>query len=64
MQKTQEMRVKSLGQEDPPVKNDIFHRIRTKKKKCKKAKWFSQKALQTAEKIIKVKGKRKRERYI
>ena len=65
MQKTQEMRVQSLGQEDPPVKNDIFHRIRTKKKKkCKKAKWFSQKALQTAEKIIKVKGKGKRERYI
>ena len=47
-----------------PCKNDIFHRTRTKKKKCKKAKWLSEKALQTAEKRIKVKGKGKRERYI
>ena len=30
-----------------------------KKKKCKKAKWWSQKVLQTAEQIRKVKGKGK-----
>ena len=34
-----------------------------KKKKCKKAKWWSQKVLQIAEKKIKVKGKGESERY-
>ena len=34
-----------------------------KKKKCKKVKWLSEKALQTAEKRIEVKGKGKRKRY-
>ena len=34
-----------------------------KKKKCKKAKWLSEEALQIAEKRRKVKGKGKRERY-
>ena len=34
-----------------------------KKKKCKKAKWLSEEALQTAEKRRKVKGKGERERY-
>ena len=34
-----------------------------KKKKCKKAKWFSEEALQIAEKRRKVKGKGERERY-
>ena len=34
-----------------------------KKKKCKKAKWLSEKALQIAEKKRQVKGKRERERY-
>ena len=34
-----------------------------KKKKCKKAKWLSQEALQIAEKRREVKGKRERERY-
>ena len=34
-----------------------------KKKKCKKAKWLSEEALQTAEKRGKVKGKGKRKRY-
>ena len=34
-----------------------------KKKKCKKAKWLSEEALQTAEKRRKVKGKGKRKRY-
>ena len=35
-----------------------------KKKKCKKAKWLSEKALQTAEKRSEVKGKGEQERYI
>ena len=35
-----------------------------KKKKCKKAKWLSEKALQIAEKRRKDKGKEKKERYI
>ena len=35
-----------------------------KKKKCKKAKWLSEQALQIAEKRRKDKGKEKKERYI
>ena len=35
----------------------------TKKKKCKKAKWLSEEALQTAEKRKEVKGKREKGRY-
>ena len=35
-----------------------------KKKKCKKAKWLSEEALQIAEKRREAKGKGKRERYI
>ena len=34
-----------------------------KKKKCKKAKWLSEKALQTAEKKREAKGKAEKERY-
>ena len=34
-----------------------------KKKKCKKAKWLSEEALQIAEKRREVKGKGERERY-
>ena len=34
-----------------------------KKEKCKKAKWLSEEALQTAEKRREVKGKREKERY-
>ena len=34
-----------------------------KKKKCKKAKWLSEEALQTAEKRKEVKGKREKGRY-
>ena len=36
----------------------------TQKKKCKKAKWLSEEALQIAEKRREAKGKGKRERYI
>ena len=35
----------------------------SKKKKCKKAKWLSDKALQIAEKRRRAKGKREKERY-
>ena len=35
-----------------------------KEKKCKKAKWLSEEALQIAEKRREVKGKGKKERYI
>ena len=35
----------------------------SKKKKCKKAKWLSKKALQIAEEKREVKGKEERERY-
>ena len=35
----------------------------SKKKKCKKAKWLSEKSLQIAEKRREVKGKGERERY-
>ena len=35
-----------------------------KKKKCKKAKWLSEEALQIAEKRIEAKGKGEKERYI
>ena len=34
-----------------------------KKKKCKKAKWLSEEALQIAEKSREVKGKGEKERY-
>ena len=34
-----------------------------KKKKCKKAKWLSEEALQTAEKRKEAKGKGEKERY-
>ena len=34
-----------------------------KKKKCKKGKWLPEEALQIAEKIREVKGKREKERY-
>ena len=34
-----------------------------KKKKCKKAKWLSEEALQIAEKIREAKGKGEKERY-
>ena len=35
----------------------------SKKKKCKKAKWLSEEALQIAEKRIEAKGKGEKERY-
>ena len=38
-------------------------KIISKKKKCKKAKWLSEEALQRAEKRREAKGKREKERY-
>ena len=38
-------------------------KIISKKKKCKKAKWLSEAALQTAVKRREAKGKREKERY-
>ena len=50
-----------------PEVRDIVHGavIKTipKKKKCKKPKWFSEEALQRAEKRREAKGKREKERY-
>ena len=45
-----------------PVQETIIKTI-SKKKKCKKAKWLSEKALQTAMKRREAKGKREKERY-
>ena len=42
---------------------EVVIKIIPKKKKCKKAKWLSDKALQIAEKRREVKGKGKKERY-
>ena len=43
----------------------MYRMIKTipKKNKCKKAKWFSEEALQTAEKRREAKGKGEKERY-
>ena len=43
------------------VQKAVF-KTNQKKKKCKKAKWLSEEALQIAEKRKKAKGKRKKER--
>ena len=44
------------------VQEAVF-KIIPKKKKCKKAKWLSEEALQIAEKRREVKGKDEKERY-
>ena len=44
------------------VQEAVFNTI-SKKKKCKKAKWLSEEALQIAEKTTEAKGKREKERY-
>ena len=45
------------------VKEAVIKNI-PKKKKCKKAKWFSEEPLQIAEKRREAKGKSEKERYI
>ena len=41
-----------------------LYRIKTKKKKCEKAEWLSEEALQTAVKRREAKSKGEKERYI
>ena len=45
------------------IVHEVVTRTIPKKKKCKKAKWLSEKTLQIDEKRRKVKGKGERERY-
>ena len=45
------------------IVQEVVIKMIPKKKKCKKAKWFSEEALQAAEKRREVKGKREKERY-
>ena len=49
--------------EVPDIVQEAVIKTIPKKKKCKKAKWFSEEALEIAEKIREAKGKRERERY-
>ena len=49
--------------EVPDIVQETEIRTIPKKKKCKKAKWLSQEALQRAEKRRKAKGKGEKERY-
>ena len=49
--------------EVPEIVQEAVIKIILKKKKCKKAKWFFDEALQIAEKKREAKGKGKKERY-
>ena len=53
-----------LWMEFPDIVQEAVFKTIPKKKKCKKAKWLSEEALQIAEKRRKVKGKGEKERYI
>ena len=53
-----------LWTEVPNTVQETGIKTTPKKKKCKKAKWLSEKALQIAEKRRKAKGKGEKERYI
>ena len=46
------------------IVQEVVIKIIPKKKKCKKAKWLSEEALQIAERRRETKGKGERERYI
>ena len=52
-----------LWMEIPDIVQEADIRTITKNKKCKKAKWLSEQALQIAMKRREVKGKREKERY-
>ena len=52
-----------LWTEVPDIVQEAGIKAIPKKKKCKKAKWLSEKALQMAENRRKVKGKGEKERY-
>ena len=45
------------------MNREVLIKTIPKKKKCKKAKWFSEEALQIAEKRKELKGKGEKERY-
>ena len=45
------------------IVQEVVTKAIPKKKKCKKAKWLSEEALQIVEKRREAKGKRERERY-
>ena len=51
-----------LGTEVPNIAHKAVTKTILKKKKCKKAKWFSEEALQIAEERRKAKSKGKREK--
>ena len=51
-----------LWMEIPDIIQEVVIKTIPKKKKCKKAKWLSEKALQIAEKRRNVKGKEEKER--
>ena len=55
--------MKNYGQRFITLQQAVIKSI-PKKKKCKKAKWLSEEALQIAEKRREVEGKGKKERYI
>ena len=55
--------VPELGTEVRSIVQEAVIKAIPKKKKCKKAKWLSEKALQIAEKRREVKGKGEKERY-
>ena len=52
-----------LWMEVRDIVQEAVIKIIPKRKKCKKAKWLSEEALQIAMKRIKVKGKEEKERY-
>ena len=52
-----------LWTEVPDIVQQTVIKIIPKRKKCKKAKWLSEEALQIAEKRREPKGKGKKERY-
>ena len=54
---------KELWMEVHNIAQEVVIKIIPKKKKCKKAKWLSEEAIQIAEKRRKVKGKGEKERY-
>ena len=52
-----------LWTEVPDIVQEAVIKTIPQKRKCKKAKWLSEKALQTAEKRREVKGKQEKERH-
>ena len=55
--------LEELWTEVHDIVQEAVIKIISKKKKCKKAKWLSEAALQTAVKRREAKGKREKERY-